>query len=499
MLKYYKILFIYLLLSLTVIFQSYSQTASTENNFLLQNFILSLDGGFSYGFSDYKTSTPGPAVKGSIEYYPIIIQNARLGIKAFAGGLTLKFDDTRNSISSNDGFRNIPNHISTDAIQIGTGISLGYALGDYIIPSITVGGSFLKFSPKDSDGKVRPFNKADVYKKDIINFYFEGELKLKISDRFSINTQLSYHPASTDYLEDVAASKSNDSYLTGMLGISFALSGSFDSDGDGVPNQNDLCPNTPQGVKVDEFGCPIDSDNDGVADYLDKCSNTPVGVNVDLNGCPLDSDKDGVPDYLDKCPDTIANNKVDSTGCPEDSDQDGIPDYNDQCKNTPVGVEVDESGCPIDSDKDGVPDYLDKCPDTIANTKVDSTGCPENSKANVETFYQFILRGDDTFVTNSDSLIGLAKVILDEIASYIKNQPGSKWRIEGYMDNQGSVSYLKKLSFNRAKTTLNYLISKGLSEKQFTIFGLGDSFPIANNNTPEGRSTNRRILIIRED
>ena len=49
--------------------------------------------------------------------------------------------------------REIPKEIVTDAIQIGAGLSFGYAFGDYLIPSITVGGSYLNFSPKDSDGK----------------------------------------------------------------------------------------------------------------------------------------------------------------------------------------------------------------------------------------------------------------------------------------------------------------------------------------------------------
>lgn len=89
-----------------------------------------------------------------------------------------------------------------------------------------------------------------------------------------------------------------------------------DSDGDGVTDDKDKCPNTPAGVKVDTDGCPIDSDGDGVADYMDKCPNTPAGAAVDTNGCPLDSDGDGIADYLDKCPNTPAGSRVDNSGCP---------------------------------------------------------------------------------------------------------------------------------------------------------------------------------------
>ena len=58
-----------------------------------------------------------------------------------------------------------------------------------------------------------------------------------------------------------------------------------DSDGDGVTDDLDRCPDTPKGVTVDSKGCPLDSDGDGVADYLDKCPNTPKGATVDARGC----------------------------------------------------------------------------------------------------------------------------------------------------------------------------------------------------------------------
>lgn len=72
-----------------------------------------------------------------------------------------------------------------------------------------------------------------------------------------------------------------------------------DSDGDGVLDSQDKCPDTPKGVAVDENGCAIavapvvssavviDSDGDGVVDTLDKCPDTPKGSAVDMDGCPL--------------------------------------------------------------------------------------------------------------------------------------------------------------------------------------------------------------------
>lgn len=105
-----------------------------------------------------------------------------------------------------------------------------------------------------------------------------------------------------------------------------------------------------------------------------------------------DSDGDGVPDDRDKCPGTpqVAHHTVDADGCPMDSDGDGVPDYLDRCPDTPAGVAVDEWGCPFDGDGDGVPDYLDKCPGTPQGTRVDESGCPvEGEKIAIITNINF--------------------------------------------------------------------------------------------------------------
>ena len=89
-----------------------------------------------------------------------------------------------------------------------------------------------------------------------------------------------------------------------------------------------------------------------------------------------DSDGDGVTDDVDQCPDTpeAAHGAVDAQGCPLDSDGDGVPDHLDRCPDTPEGVKVDEWGCPVDSDGDGFTDDVDACPDEPAPESED--GCP---------------------------------------------------------------------------------------------------------------------------
>lgn len=68
-------------------------------------------------------------------------------------------------------------------------------------------------------------------------------------------------------------------------------------------------------VEVAKVAAPLDSDGDGVIDDEDKCPDTPMGVKVDEDGCPLDTDGDGVPDYRDRCPDTPKGAPVNSVGC----------------------------------------------------------------------------------------------------------------------------------------------------------------------------------------
>jgi outer membrane protein OmpA-like peptidoglycan-associated protein len=301
----------------------------------------------------------------------------------------------------------------------------------------------------------------------------------------------------------------------------------IDSDHDGVPDGIDRCPNTPAGVHVDAMGCPVDSDRDGVPDYLDRCPNTPAGVQVDANGCPVDSDGDGVPDYLDHCPNTPKGAPVDAAGCPKDSDGDGVPDYLDHCPNTPANARpVDANGCPVDSDHDGVPDYLDKCPNTSPGTQVDANGCPVEKDSDGDgvvdsrdkcpntphgvrvdadgcPYYELpapnavIVLRNVTFRVNSAILLPAAKTELDKIAIAIKATGRARWEIAGYTSNTGSVVRNTRLSGQRADAVKGYLVSKGVDPQSLTAEGYGPQRPVASNRTPQGRTQNMRVEIKR--
>ena len=98
-----------------------------------------------------------------------------------------------------------------------------------------------------------------------------------------------------------------DNLWKATVGLEITIGGSKDSDGDGVPDKKDKCPNTPRDIFVDEHGCPIDTDNDGVIDHLDECPTEP-GLSS-TNGCP-DTDRDGIPDKDDACPDVKGKKRI---------------------------------------------------------------------------------------------------------------------------------------------------------------------------------------------
>jgi len=97
------------------------------------------------------------------------------------------------------------------------------------------------------------------------------------------------------------------------------------------------------------------------------------------------------------------------------------------------------------------------------------------------------------FDTNRSTLTAGAKANLDKLVPVFNQYPDTNIQIYGYTDSTGSVEYNLKLSDQRAASVKNYLVGKGISDSRFTTTGLGIADPIATNDTPEGRSQNRRV------
>lgn len=172
---------------------------------------------------------------------------------------------------------------------------------------------------------------------------------------------------------------------------------------------------------------------------------------------------------------------------PADSDGDGVTDDQDRCPGTPAGAKVDAVGCELDTDGDGVVDSKDKCPTTPKGDKVDANGCSLSLRLEVQ------------FDNNSSELRADSHAYLDKVVAKLNELPSVTGVIEGHTDSNGSDAYNQDLSERRAKSVLDYLASKGIAASRFTSKGLGESQPIADNATPEGRAQNRRVILRRTD
>ncbi len=164
----------------------------------------------------------------------------------------------------------------------------------------------------------------------------------------------------------------------------------------------------------------------------------------------------------------------------KDSDYDGVVDEKDKCPFTLDSVAVDENGCALDGDRDGVLDANDKCLDTKPNTVVNAEGCA----------YSAIL--EINFENDSATVKNESYDIIATYADFMK-RTGYAVAIIGHTDSVGSEAYNNKLSKKRAEAVVAILIEDGVEPSKLVAIGKGESEPIADNATAEGRAKNRRI------
>src|SRR5674476_460614 len=242
---------------------------------------ITAEGGITMPFTDYSTSTINYNIKGALEYFIPSRGSGNIGLRVF--GQTGFISGRVAPIGSG----NPTDKFSTKIDILGGQVIYIVSLKDAVYPWVGVGISNIWFNPKDANGNVLPNNFVGNYTKFMLGFNGDLGVRVIISRNMSININGGVVVGKKDYLDDIKTGSNNDMFYTLNAGLSYYFGRAKDSDGDGVPDSRDMCPNTPLGVKVDADGCPLDSDGDGVPDYLDKCPNTPAGVQVDADGCPI--------------------------------------------------------------------------------------------------------------------------------------------------------------------------------------------------------------------
>ena len=156
-----------------------------------------------------------------------------------------------------------------------------------------------------------------------------------------------------------------------------------------------------------------------------------------------------------------------------------------------------------DEDSDGVFDRRDRCPDTPENTAVDHRGCPrpvypvsvkpvEPAPPATEVI-TLSDAGNVLFDFDKSDLTPAARSELDALMAKLQNADVVSIKVIGHTDSTGSDAYNQALSERRASSVAAYLLSQGLAPNKLTSEGKGESQPVADNETDEGRAQNRRV------
>lgn len=157
-----------------------------------------------------------------------------------------------------------------------------------------------------------------------------------------------------------------------------------------------------------------------------------------------------------------------------------------------ANVETAVNDLKKDSDGDGVADQFDKCPGTAAGSVVDGSGCvivfpKADTSENKGTAYSNIQFEFDSSVLRTSSY-----PVLDATSADLR-ATGASVEVDGYASSEGTAAHNLSLSKDRANSVKTYLVNSGVDAKKVKVKGYGETNPIADNSTEEGRVLNRRV------
>ena len=152
-------------------------------------------------------------------------------------------------------------------------------------------------------------------------------------------------------------------------------------------------------------------------------------------------------------------------------------------------VTVPQEARIVDSDNDGVPDQIDQCPGTLEGLATDNRGCASQSGGEPQA-----LRLDDVnFELNSATLTAGSRATLQRVAEALRGEPNLRAEIAGHTDSSGADDYNMRLSQQRADAVLTWLVGEGIERNRLQARGYGETQPVADNGTADGRARNRRV------
>ena len=348
----------------------------------------------------------------------------------------------------------------------------------YVGVSKSVGDGF-SVGARGSLNKISKWGDTDV---DDLSYYaIDGTIKYNFLKNTVIDPFVEIGGGYT-WIDEIGAGTANGGigvnvWFTENIGLTLQTSYKHAFEDYLVPHMQHLA-----GISV-KFG-GTDTDGDGVYDKDDACPEV-AGLEA-FNGCP-DADGDGIEDSKDACPNAAGSKEM--NGCP-DADGDGVADKDDACPNEAGPAE--NKGCPwADKDNDGVLDKDDKCPD-VAGT-VANAGCPEVTEEvqkQLNDYARTIL-----FDTGKSSIKAESTSVMVDIIQILKEYPTAKFTVEGHTDSVGSAKLNQSLSESRALSVKDFLVEKGIDAFRLSAVGYGEDKPIATNNTRAGRKQNRRVEI----
>ena len=161
-----------------------------------------------------------------------------------------------------------------------------------------------------------------------------------------------------------------------------------------------------------------------------------------------------------------------------------------------TNVETAVADLKKDSDGDGVSDQFDKCPNTPAGTVVDGSGCPiifpKPDTIKADTAKKATAYSNIQFEFDSSVLRTSSYPTLDATSADLRTT-GKTVTVAGYASSEGTAAHNMRLSRDRANSVKTYLVNSGVDAKHLKIKAFGETHPVADNSTEEGRIANRRV------